>query len=173
MFSKSGRFLHRITDVGPTVSATPNINQDMPPEGGFPPVRLRKGNPNRLWGLGATSAFLVGMMAYGWWKVSLVHKKQREFTYEQQTLEMAMAPFLQAEHDISFTVQIRAFKKAVEKLMKDDETFDAYEHFYKNKHRFIYPAFSIDLGKFLGTGILETDKVHEQFIADIKKSLQK
>jgi hypothetical protein len=88
----------------------------------------------------------------------LVTKIIRELKTEQRELELAMTPFLQSEMDISFTVHKRAFLKKVEELMKDDPTFNVYEHFYHNKDKFDYPMHSLDLSQFRGTGLLEDEE---------------
>lgn len=81
---------------------------------------------------------------------------------EREVLEVAMTPFLQAEHDIAFTLQRRAFLKKVEELMKDDSEFNAYEKFYNSTSRFQYPVYNAQLRHFKGTGLLEKEKQLEQ-----------
>lgn len=172
MFKKVKQLFVRITNVGPTVSAIPNINQDMPPEGGFPSVRIRKGNPNRLWGAGVTTAFVGLISLYGWYKVYLYKTKKRELEYEQRLLEGVITPFLQAEKDITYTVQARAFQKSIEKLMKDKPEFNPKEQFYHNKNRYLQPSYSIELTKFIGTGVLESDKELEKNIKQERRYLE-
>lgn len=170
MFKRVKQILSRMTNVGPTVSAIPKINQDVAPPEGYPSIRIRRGNPNRLWSTTATSVAVGLVVLYGWYKVYLFRSKRRELDYEQRLLETTIAPFLTAEKDISYTVQLRAFKKSVEKLMKDKPNFDPKQEFYHHKKRFNHPTYSLELSKFLGTGVLEADSIVEKEIKTFKQS---
>ncbi|KAL9649029.1 hypothetical protein ABK040_008406 [Willaertia magna] len=150
----------RIADVGPAVSSPMEIKQDVAPEGGYPPVRMRRNMPNKFWTIGTTSLLACVMMGYGWYRYYKWLLKKEELKKEREGLEVAMIPFLQAENDIAFTIQRRAFLKKVEELMKDETNFDAYQKFYNSTVRFQYPAYDARLEHFKGTGLLESEKKH-------------
>lgn len=80
-----------------------------------------------------------------------------ELKKEREVLELAMTPFLQAESDIAFTLQRRAFLKKVEVLMKDEPDFNVYEKFYNTTSRFQYPVYNAQLHHFKGTGLLNDE----------------
>lgn len=92
-----------------------------------------------------------------------------ELKKEREVLELAMTPFLQAEHDIAFTLQRRAFLKKVEELMKNEPDFNAYEKFYNSSSRFLYPVYIAQLRHLTGTGVLEKEK---QFYDKAKQPAQ-
>ena len=145
----------RITNMGPTVTAPRTIVQDMPPEGGFKQVRVKRNMPLKFWNAGTTAIVMLGIMTWGWYRYAQWVHKKRDLEKEEEQLQTAIIPFLQSEHDIAFTVKRRAFLKKVEVLMKDEKDFDAYQKFYNNPNYFAYPRIHAELDAFEGTGLLE------------------
>lgn len=152
----------RMTDMGPTVSNPPEVIQDGPPPGGFPPVRIRRKLASKFWSPFTITFILIIVMIYGWMQMYTTKKITFALNKEQSTLEFALLPFLQGEHDISFVIQQRAFQKTVGKLMAGEEDFDPYQKFYTNPKRFIYPMNSFALDQFKGTGALEREPPTEE-----------
>ena len=102
MFNKTKKLLNesRITDVGPKINSQPKIIQDMPPPGGFPPVRVRKSMLNKFWSPYTVTFAALGIMTYGWYQYAKFAKIKRNLREEQKILETAITPFLQAENDL-------------------------------------------------------------------------
>ncbi|KAF0983779.1 hypothetical protein FDP41_007694 [Naegleria fowleri] len=159
----------RIADMGPRVENPQQLNQDVPPPGGFPAVRVRRNAPNKFWSIGTFLFITTAVMSYGWYRYYKWLKKKDELKKEREVLELAMTPFLQAEHDIAFTLQRRAFLKKVEELMKNEPDFNAYEKFYNSSSRFLYPVYIAQLRHLTGTGVLEKEK---QFYDKAKQPAQ-
>jgi NADH dehydrogenase (ubiquinone) 1 alpha subcomplex subunit 13 len=91
---------HRITDVGPKTDGQPRIIQDMPPQGGYPPIRIRKSLMTKFWSPYTMTLGMFGIMTYGWIKFTKYSRTQKALNEEQKVLEAAITPFLMAEYDL-------------------------------------------------------------------------
>jgi NADH dehydrogenase (ubiquinone) 1 alpha subcomplex subunit 13 len=100
MFEQTKVHLQRITDVGPKTDGQPRIIQDMPPPGGYPPVRIRKSLMTKFWSPYTMTIGMVAIMTYGWVKFSKYSKLKKALNEEQKVLEAAITPFLMAEYDL-------------------------------------------------------------------------
>lgn len=103
--------------------ATPNYappNQEMPPPGGFRPVKFRRGVPATR---GPPGWFLfLGTFAittFGYYKVGQHNKHHREVVREERERRIALLPFLQAEADVEFLSQQEKVHDEEAKIMKD------------------------------------------------------
>ncbi|CAK4077297.1 unnamed protein product [Aphanomyces euteiches] len=86
--------------------ATPDFGrpvQDMPPKGGFRPLRFARGVPEVRgppgWAMFAT-CFVVS--SFGFYIVGQTNQETRALRREVRERRIAMLPFLQAEEDIEF-----------------------------------------------------------------------
>eukprot|EP01080_Neovahlkampfia_damariscottae_P003024 gene3024-5034_t len=159
MFNKTKKLLEqRVTDLGPKINSSPRIVQDMPPPGGFPPVRMRRTLMTKFWSPYTITLVGIGIMTYGWYKYIKFTRVKRNLREEQNILEATITPFLQAENDLNFVVQEKAFKKVVGELMKDEPNFDPEQVFKNNNHRYLYPIQSLNLDQFKDCGVLESEK---------------
>jgi NADH dehydrogenase (ubiquinone) 1 alpha subcomplex subunit 13 len=147
----------RLTNLGPIVSAPRPVVQDVPPPGGFEPIRIKRNMPDKFWGAGTMLLVMAGIMGYGWYCYAKWYKRQIKVKMEKEQLQMAIMPFLNAERDIVYTIKKRAFMKKVRELMKDEEEFDVDERFYHSKKYFMYPRFALELDSFKGTGLLSEE----------------
>jgi hypothetical protein len=62
--------------MGPAVTDAPPINQDVPPAGGFAPVRIRKNAKNKFWRPGTMYTVVTLIMLYGWWKLAVAERRR-------------------------------------------------------------------------------------------------
>lgn len=92
----------RMTDLGPIVSAPHLVVQDVAPPGGFEPVRIKRNMPDKFWGAGTMLLVMAGIMGYGWYCYGRWYKRQIIVKKEQEQLQMAIMPFLNAERDIVY-----------------------------------------------------------------------
>jgi hypothetical protein len=109
MFKKATKKLlqYRITNVGPTVTNPPKVNQDMPPPEGFTPVRISKNTQRRkFWHPNTIVITLLLAMTYGWWRYKRFADKRTLLKYEQRVLENAITPYLIAEQDIVYIIYL-------------------------------------------------------------------
>lgn len=149
----------KIAGMGPKISDPPILDQDMPPPGGYPPVRIRRNNREKFWKPSTITVAMLVIMGYGWYKMYVAEKRRYYLALERDELQAAMVPFLQGERDIAYTVNRRAYMKKVAELMKDEPDFDINEKFYLNNRHFEYPVQgTYDLNKFRGLGLLEEEK---------------
>lgn len=58
----------KIADMGPRVENPQQLNQDVPPPGGYPSIRLRRNMPNKFWSIGTFLFISTTLMAYGWYR---------------------------------------------------------------------------------------------------------
>jgi hypothetical protein len=94
----------RMAGMGPTVSAPRAVVQDMPPEGGYKQVRIKRNMPLKFWNAGTTAIVMIGIMTWGWYRYAQWVYKKRDLEGEEEQLQTAVIPFLQAEHDIAYVV---------------------------------------------------------------------
>lgn len=93
----------KIANMGPTVTAPRTILQDMPPEGGFPPVRFRRNLPTKMWKGQTIVVLAMFVMAYGWYKYFFLYVRKQQLEQERFLFtDLAVNPFLQAEKDIMY-----------------------------------------------------------------------
>ena len=93
----------RVADVGPTVSNPPPIFQDMPPKGGYAPIRFRRNMPNKMWKSSSIIFVMAAIMAFGWYQYYYNYIRKKQIDHERYVFtELAVNPFLQAEKDIMY-----------------------------------------------------------------------
>jgi hypothetical protein len=98
---KLQKYVHKIMDVGPTVSNPPHYHQEHAPEHGFAPIRIRKNTQRRkFWHPYTLTVVALMIIAYGWYKYRNFNIYKRALLFEQKVMETAITPFLVAEHDI-------------------------------------------------------------------------
>eukprot|EP00761_Pharyngomonas_kirbyi_P012007 gb/GECH01012034.1/.p1 GENE.gb/GECH01012034.1/~~gb/GECH01012034.1/.p1 ORF type:complete len:150 (+),score=11.01 gb/GECH01012034.1/:1-450(+) len=140
-------------EFGPPVSQPPNVVQDVPPKGGYPPIRLKSSSrPNWGFSMTGTILFTLGLMTWGHYRLWKLKKKQREIHREKIALRTAMSPFFQSEHDIMHTLEQRAVRKKIDKLMTevDPEGWDpaSAHQFYHHRHHYTSPRYFFRLEDF-------------------------
>lgn len=103
--------------------ATPNFhtpNQEMPPPGGYTPIKFAKNNPVTRgppgWSL-FLGTFLV--TSVGYYFVGQHNKHQRELAKEERENRIALLPFLQAEADVEYLEQEKHILEKERQIMKD------------------------------------------------------
>ncbi|KAL0482748.1 NADH dehydrogenase (ubiquinone) 1 alpha subcomplex subunit 13 [Acrasis kona] len=116
--------------MGPRVSNEPQLIQDMPPKGGYPPIRVRRNLRQRLWGAKTLTIIGTLTMLYGWYKLAQGWAFEEMHKKASKQLHSNMIPFLQGERDIAEAVKNRADKKALDKFMKDSPDFNIDEKFF-------------------------------------------
>lgn len=103
--------------------ATPNYakpQQEMPPPGGFKPVKFTRGNPASRGPPGWTlfvGCFLV--TSFGYYKVGQHNQRRREVDRDERERRISMLPFLQAEADVEFLRENEKVLEQERKIMKD------------------------------------------------------
>lgn len=91
----------RLADLGPETTFTRHVMQDMPPPGGYAPIRFRRNMPPKLWKGGMILVFSILVMGFGWYQYFYAYARKKQIEYERYLFtELAMNPFLQAEKDI-------------------------------------------------------------------------
>jgi NADH dehydrogenase (ubiquinone) 1 alpha subcomplex subunit 13 len=103
--------------------ATPNFhtpNQEMPPPGGFKPVKFVKNGPATRgppgWSL-FLGTFLV--TSVGYYLVGQHNKNHREVAREERENRIALLPFLQAEADVEYLEQEKHILEKERQVMKN------------------------------------------------------
>lgn len=99
--SSSSVWREKMADMGPSVTSPHAVLQDMPPPGGFQPVRLRKNSPKKLWNVTTVLAIAISLVAYGWYKYFFTYVRHQQLEHEKYVfMDLALTPVLQAEKDI-------------------------------------------------------------------------
>ncbi|KAK0521100.1 hypothetical protein OC835_006991 [Tilletia horrida] len=75
------------------------MNIDLPPQGGFQPVRYKRNLPTR--GPGGLAIFggVIAVCAYGFYKVGLSNTEARELKREHAWSRIHLMPLIMAEQD--------------------------------------------------------------------------
>jgi hypothetical protein len=67
---RNGSVLTQVAGMGPKVSDAPEMRQDVPPPGGFAPVRVRRNMRPKFWKTGTMVFAMAVIMLYGWRKMA-------------------------------------------------------------------------------------------------------
>ncbi|DAZ98530.1 TPA: hypothetical protein N0F65_007029 [Lagenidium giganteum] len=125
--------------------ATPNYappSQEMPPPGGFRPLRSARGVPASRgppgWFLFA-GTFLV--TSFGYYMVGQHNQHHRAVAKDERERRVAMLPFLQAEADVEFLQQHKKMLEEERKIMKDVPGWEVGASTYHSK-RFTVPLYA-------------------------------
>ncbi|AYO44254.1 NADH dehydrogenase [ubiquinone] 1 alpha subcomplex subunit 13 [Malassezia restricta CBS 7877] len=115
------------------VHDTVTYKQDLPPQGGYAPIRYKRNLPAR----GPSGVMLmlsaVGITAFGFWRLGLGNVERRELARERAWSRIYLAPLLLAEADRDAYRRDRASELREKKLMKDVPGWEAGKSVYNSK----------------------------------------
>lgn len=125
--------------------ATPNFarpNQEMPPAGGFKPVKTSRGVP-AVRGPPGWFMFLgsFALTSFGFYMVGQHNQNHRKLAQEERERRIAMLPFLQAEADVEFLAQQERVLEEERKIMKDVPGWSVGESTY-HSDRYTVPLYA-------------------------------
>lgn len=117
--------------------------QDLPPQGGFPKIRLHRDVPHKTIPLAAVGLGVTAIALWGAVTLGLLWRERRELKREKMWARLYLLPLVQAEKDREW-MQWRSdqVKKEAE-IMQNVEGWKAGESVYKNK-RWAPPTFDLD-----------------------------
>ena len=107
--------------------------QDMPPAGGYDPIRYRKAVPPKGPSGVALFATVVGVMSYGFYQVIRGNQRRNRENVEKQEARRALIPLLQAEEDLRYVEAHRELTKFEASLGITDPDFVPGESVYKTR----------------------------------------
>ncbi|WFD23195.1 Vacuolar protein sorting-associated protein 41 [Malassezia equina] len=107
--------------------------QDLPPQGGYAPIRYKRNMPVR----GPSGVFLlfatVGVSAFGFWRLGQGNVERRELARERAWSRIYLTPLLLAETDRDMFRRDRASVLRENLLMKDVPNWEAGKSVYNSK----------------------------------------
>ncbi|PWN54102.1 GRIM-19 [Violaceomyces palustris] len=115
------------------MSGTIQFKQDLPPKGGYEPIRYKRNLPAR--GPGGLAVFggILAICAYGFYKVGQGNLEQRELKRERAWSRIHLIPLLMAESDRDIYRREQAQLAREKELMKDVPGWEAGKSVYNNK----------------------------------------
>lgn len=96
-----------------------NIQQDMPPPGGFGRISVEKVLPKPLVRQGIWAAIIVGLSINGLYLAYDFKRRMRILKIEQAEHYIAVYPFMVAEAERKFLRHLRILREQERELMKD------------------------------------------------------
>ncbi|CCU97729.1 unnamed protein product [Malassezia sympodialis ATCC 42132] len=107
--------------------------KDLPPQGGYAPIRYKRNMPVR----GPSGVFLifatVGISAFGFWRLGQGNIERRELARERAWSRIYLTPLLLAESDRDMFRRDRASVLRENLLMKDVPNWEAGKSVYNSK----------------------------------------
>ncbi|KAK4052175.1 hypothetical protein OIV83_002470 [Microbotryomycetes sp. JL201] len=93
--------------------------QDMPPSGGFEPVKYKRNLPTRGPGGAVVFGAVFAVCAFGFWRVGLGNLEKRELQREKVWSRIHLVPLLLAENDRDVYRREQAALAREKEIMKD------------------------------------------------------
>ncbi|EST06111.2 GRIM-19 [Kalmanozyma brasiliensis GHG001] len=109
------------------------FRQDLPPSGGYQPIRYKRNLPGKnLSGLTIFGS-VIAICAYGFYKVGLGNLEQRELKRERAWSRIHLIPVLMAESDRDEYRRNEAQVAREKEIMKDVPGWEAGKSVYNTK----------------------------------------
>ncbi|PWN24384.1 GRIM-19 [Jaminaea rosea] len=108
-------------------------NQDLPPQGGYQPIRYKRNLPAR--GPGGLAIFggVLAICTYGFYKVATGNIEKRELAREHAWSRIHLVPLLQAEADRDSYRREQANLAREKEIMKDVPGWEAGKSVYHSQ----------------------------------------
>ncbi|CAO1615155.1 unnamed protein product [Jaminaea pallidilutea] len=108
-------------------------NQDLPPQGGYEPIRYKRNLPAR--GPGGLAIFggMLAVCAYGFYRVAAGNVESRELKREKAWSRIHLVPMLLAEADRDTYRREQANLQREKEIMKDVPGWEAGKSVYNSK----------------------------------------
>ncbi|CAO1634746.1 unnamed protein product [Sympodiomycopsis kandeliae] len=110
-----------------------HYNQDLPPKGGYEPIRYRRNIPTK----GPSGVAILGgvfaICAYGFWKVGQGNVEKRELRREHVWSRIHILPLLTAEADRDAYRRQLAQERREKEIMKDAPEWEQLKDAYHTK----------------------------------------
>ncbi|PWN94244.1 hypothetical protein FA10DRAFT_274252 [Acaromyces ingoldii] len=106
---------------------------DLPPQGGYEPIRYKRNLPTR--GPGGLAIFggVLAICAYGFYRVGMGNLEQRELKREKAWSRIHLVPLLLAEADRDTYRREQAQYAREKEIMKDVPDWEARKSVYNTK----------------------------------------
>ncbi|ORZ40038.1 GRIM-19 protein, partial [Catenaria anguillulae PL171] len=122
--------------------------QDMPPKGGFEPLRYKRNLPARGPSGAVLFASVIGICAYGWYWTIQGIRERRELRREQTWSRIHLVPLLQAEADRGEARLLQQQEEIERKAMAGVANWEEARKIYHTK-RYVPPTILVADEKFL------------------------
>ncbi|CAO1624915.1 unnamed protein product [Parajaminaea phylloscopi] len=108
-------------------------SQDLPPQGGYEPIRYKRNLPAR--GPGGLAIFggVIAVCAYGFYRVVAGNIEQRELKREKAWSRINLVPMILAEADRDAYRREQANLRREQEIMKDVPGWEAGKSVYNSK----------------------------------------
>ncbi|KAH8925687.1 GRIM-19 [Atractiella rhizophila] len=114
----------------------PNYKQDMPPPGGFEPVRYKRSLPIRGPSGAVIFASVLGLCTFGFYRVYHGNLEKKELNREKAWSRIHLIPMLLAEQDRDLYRREVAALEREKEIMKDVEGWEPGKSVWNNEeHR--------------------------------------
>ncbi|GAC74619.1 NADH:ubiquinone oxidoreductase, B16.6 subunit [Moesziomyces antarcticus T-34] len=125
-----------------TMSGAVPYRQDLPPSGGYQPIRYKRNLPGK--NLSGLTIFggVIAICAYGFYKVGQGNLEQRELKRERAWSRIHLIPLLMAESDRDAFRRSEAQLAREKEIMKDVPGWEAGKSVYNTK-RYTPPNFVV------------------------------
>ncbi|PWN18517.1 GRIM-19 [Microstroma glucosiphilum] len=110
-----------------------HYDQDLPPKGGYEPIRYKRNLPGK--GPGGIAIFggVLAICGYGFWRVVQGNLEQRELKRERAWSRINLVPLLMAEADRDTYRREQAALAREKEIMKDVHGWEAGKSVYNSK----------------------------------------
>lgn len=123
------------------------VSQDLPPVGGYDPIQWKRNLPSRGFRPVICLGILVGVSAYGFYKVIQGNRENTEFAREKLWARINLIPLLQAEQDRDTVRRTLSYYNREAEIMKDVPWWEV-KNAYSDKTEF-QPPHTVLTGKQL------------------------
>ncbi|EPQ28255.1 uncharacterized protein PFL1_04082 [Pseudozyma flocculosa PF-1] len=124
------------------MSGTVPFRQDLPPQGGYQPIRYKRNLPGKNPSGIAVFGAMFAICGYGFYKVGQGNLEQRELKRERAWSRIHLIPMLMAEADRDAYRREQAQLAREKEIMKDVPDWEAGKSVYNTK-RYTAPNFVV------------------------------